>query len=216
MWRRLLTAVGVIGTTVAIHEGAHAVVAVRSGGKVREIGVGFGPALFRTRMGGIPVVLRALPLGGYAAIDIEQMPARRRIPLLLAGPLANIAVGAQLLAATQRQPAIRIGDGKPVGFTGFIGTMSALIEAAGQGPGAVARLAGAVNLGVGLMNLLPIYPLDGGHIAMSAMEARGVSERTRSVFARLSVAIFFLITQMAMVGDLRRLAANREQRTGNR
>jgi len=205
MWRRLLTAVGVIGATVAIHEGAHAVMAVRSGGKVKEIGVGFGPALARTRLGGIPVVLRAHPQGGYAAIDLEALPAHRRFPLLLAGPLANIAVGAQLLAWTRNQPAVLIGDGKPVGFTGFLGTMSALMDAATQGPGAVARLAGAVNLGVGLMNLLPIYPLDGGHIAMSAMEARGVSLRARTAFARLTAAIFLLIAQIAMLGDIRRL-----------
>ncbi len=212
MFKRILTALGVIGATVAIHEAAHAVVAVRSGGKVKELGIGFGPALARTRLGDIPVVLRALPLGGYAAIDIEQLPPRRRLPLLLAGPLANIAVGAQLLSATRRQPLVLIGDGQPVGFTGILGTMNALIEAAGQGPGAVARLAGAVNLGVGLMNLLPIYPLDGGHIAMSALEAGGASPRLRAVFARVSFAIFFLIAQMAMVGDVRRLAANRERR----
>lgn len=205
MWRRVLTAIGVLGATVAIHEGAHAVMAVRSGGKVKEIGVGFGPVLGRTHLAGIPVALRALPLGGYAAIDMEQLPVHRRLPLLLAGPLANIAVGAQLLAWTRHQPAVRIGDGTPVGFTGFVGTMSALIDAAGQGPGAVARLAGAVNLGVGLMNLLPMYPLDGGHIAMSAMEARGVPERARTVFARLTAAIFLLIAQMAMFGDIRRL-----------
>lgn len=205
MWRRLLTAIGVIGATVAIHEGAHALMAVRSGGKVKEIGVGFGPVLARTRVGGVPVALRALPLGGYAAIDIEQLPPRRRFPLLLAGPLANIAVGAQLLVWTRHQPPVRIGGGRPVGVTGFLGTMSALIEAAGQGPGAVLRLAGVVNLGVGLMNLLPIYPLDGGHIALSAMEARGVPARARTAFARITAAIFLLIAQMAMLGDLRRL-----------
>lgn len=205
MWKRVLTALGVIGATVAVHEGAHVLAAVRTGGKVKEVGVGFGPALVRARVRDVPVVLRALPFGGYAAIDIEQMPPSRRWPLLLAGPIANIAIGAQLLAWTRNQPAVRIGGGKPVGVTGFLGTMSALMDAAGQGPGAVLRLAGAVNLGVGLMNLLPIYPLDGGHIAMSAMEARGVSERTRTIFARLTAGFFLLLAQMAMAGDLRRL-----------
>ena len=71
------------------------------------------------------------------------------------------------------------------------------------------RLAGAINVGLGLMNLLPVYPLDGGHAVMSLMEARGVPRPARMAFARLTAAVFFLLVQSAMVGDLRRLAGDR-------
>lgn len=216
MWRKILTALGVIGATVAVHEAAHALVAARRGGTVREIGVGFGPPLVRTRVRSLPVVVRAFPFGGYAAVDIEKIPPRRRVGMLLAGPLANIAVGVPLLFAFRRHSSVALGDGRAVGLTGFVGTLSALTRAAAEGPGAVGRLAGAINVGLGLMNLMPVYPLDGGHVVMSLMEARGVSQRTRLAFARITAAAFVVLVQTAMLADLRRLAqgtANRKRGT---
>lgn len=205
-WRHLLSAIGVIGATVALHEVAHAVAAARAGGTVKEVGVGFGPPLLRFRVRGLPVVVRALPLGGYAAVDVEQIPPRRRIPMLLAGPLANIVAGLPLLLAFRRHHIEVPTDGRRVGLTGFLGTLAALASAAAQGPGSLARLAGSINVGLGVMNLLPVYPLDGGHVAMSIMEERGVPRGTRTAFARLTAAAFVLLVQAAMLGDLRRLA----------
>lgn len=212
LWRRIATAVGVIGATVALHEAAHAVAAARGGGRVKEIGVGFGPSVLRLRVRSTPVVVRAFPLGGYAALDIEQIPPRERIGMLLAGPLANIAVGLPLLFGFRRHDGVMLEAEHRVGVTGFIGTLSALSRAAEQGVGAVGRLAGAINVGLGMMNLMPVYPLDGGHVAMTIMESRGVPRQARAAFARLTAALFFLLVQNAMLGDLRRLTAN--TRTG--
>lgn len=210
MWRRLLTALGVIGATVAVHEAAHAVAAARAGGTVREVGVGFGPALLRTRVRTLPLVVRALPLGGYAAVDVGAIPPRRRVGLLLAGPLANLAVGAPLLYFLRGHPTVTlVDDGRRVGLTGFLGTFSALFQAADRGPGAVGRLAGAINVGLGLMNLMPVYPLDGGHVVTSLLEARGASPRTRAAFVRAGAVAFALLVQSAMLADLRRLARAR-------
>lgn len=213
MWRKVLTALGIVGATVAVHEAAHAVAAARGGGTVKEIGVGFGPALFRTKVRRLPLVVRAFPLGGYAAVDVEQIPPRRRIGMLLAGPLANILLGAPLLYALRHHPTPALGDeGKAVGLTGFLGTFSALFQAAAQGPGSLGRLAGGINVGLGLMNLMPIYPLDGGHVVASLMEARGASPRARSAFMRLTAVAFALLVQSAMMADLRRLTAARRRR----
>lgn len=207
MWRRLLVALGVIGATVAVHEAAHAVVATRAGGRVKEIGVGFGPPLFRTTIRSLPLVIRAFPIGGYAAVDVEEIPPRRRVGMLLAGPLANIVLGAPLLYALRRYPAVALGDSdRPVGLTGFLGTFSALFRAADQGAGSVGRLAGAINVGLGIMNLMPVYPLDGGHVVASVLEARGASVRTRTAFMRLTAVAFALLVHGAMMADLRRLA----------
>jgi len=199
----------VVGATVAVHEAAHAVAAARGGGGVREIGVGLGPVLFRTRVRRLPVVVRALPLGGYAAVDAEAIPPRRRVGMLLAGPLANIVLGLPLLYALRRHPIVSLGDeSKTIGLTGFVGTFSALFRAADQGPGAVGRLAGAINVGLGVMNLVPVYPLDGGHVVASLMEARGASPRARTAFMRLTAVAFALIVQAAMMADMRRLTAS--------
>ena len=205
-WRRVLTACGVIGATVAVHEAAHALAAARAGGRVREVGIGFGPVLFRTQIRSLPLSFRAFPLGGYAHIDVDDVPPQRRIPLLLAGPLTNIALGIPLLLAMRRHPVVTLGDfDRRVGLTGAIGTFTALFRAAESGPGAVGRLAGAINVGLGVMNLMPIYPLDGGHVVNSLLEARGASPGIRAWFTRFTAAVFALIVQRAMLADLRRL-----------
>lgn len=216
LWRRVAAAIGAIGATVALHEAAHAVAAVRGGGRVKEIGVGFGPPLVRIRVRSLPFVVRLFPLGGYAAVDVEQVPPHQRIRMLLAGPLTNIVVGGALVLGLRRYPSVALGEGRGVGFTGFAGTLSALIQAAEKGPGSVGRLTGAINVGLGLMNLLPVYPLDGGHVVLSVMEAHGVSSRARAAFARLTSAVFLLLVQIAMLGDLRRLmTGTREPGTAN-
>ena len=204
-WRHVLAALGVIGISVALHEAAHAVTAARAGAKVKEVGIGFGPPLFRLRVRGLPLVVRMLPVGGYAAVDQDELPPPRRIPMLLAGPL---------MVAFRRYPVQMPSDGKRVGMAGFAGTLAALIRAAAQGPGSIARLAGSLNVGLGLANLLPVYPLDGGHVVMSMMEMRGVPQETRHRFARLTSVAFLLLARAAMLGDLRRLSAGVE--TGKR
>ncbi len=204
--RRRLAAAGVIGATVALHELAHALVAVRLGGRVREVGVGFGPPLLRVALRGVPVVLRLLPAGGYAAVDTETLPVRRRIPVLLAGPVANIAAGVGLLLALRRHPSVAPAGGRAVEVTGVVGALAQLAQAARQGAGPLGRVAGAVNLGLGLMNLLPVYPLDGGHVVVSLMEARGLPVRVRQAFVQLSSLVFVLLAEAALLGDLRRLA----------
>ncbi len=215
-WADFLTALGVIGATVALHEAAHAVAAVRAGGTVKEVGVGFGPALLRLRVGRLPVAVRALPMGGYAAVDAGHIAPLRRIPMLLAGPLTNIIAGAALLLAFRRHPVSLPTNGRQVGVTGVVGALSALAHAARLGPGAVARLAGSINLGLGVMNLLPVFPLDGGHVALNLMEARGISPKTRTVFSRITAAVFLTIAHAALVGDLRRLAGTRDRGPGTR
>ncbi len=211
-WRTVATAVGVVGVTIGVHEAAHALVAALSGGMVREIGIGFGPPLLRARVRSIPVAVRALPVGGYAAVEVDHLPPRRRIGMLLAGPLANLAIGAVLLLSLRRQPMVALGRGRGVGLTGVVGTVSALIRAAEKGPGAVARLAGAVNVGLGAMNLLPIYPLDGGHVVMNVMEAHGVPLRARAAFAGITAAAFLWLVQAAVLGDLRRMSPVAQRR----
>src|SRR5512134_828219 len=94
-------AVGVLAGTVLVHEVAHAIAARRVGGEVREVGIGFGPVLARRRIGGVDVSLRPIPVGGFAAIEVEKLPPRRRLQVLLAGPLANIALGLLLRAVVR-------------------------------------------------------------------------------------------------------------------
>lgn len=205
-WGRWAKATGIIGGTVMLHEIAHALAARRAGGEVREVGVGFGPVLLRCKVGGVDVTLRPLPLGGLAAIDIDRLPPARRVSVLLAGPLANITVGL-LLRQAARMPAPPLFPGK-VGRMEVGGLLSALAMLAGAASGgmrSLAAAAGAVNLSVGISNLLPLLPLDGGHLAVARMESTGARPRAVSLFRGVSAALFVWLAAWATVADLARL-----------
>jgi len=212
-WIRWAQALGVMGGTVLLHEVAHAVAARRTGGTVREVGIGFGPVVARGRVGGVDVTLRPIPIGGFAAIDIERLPPNRRAVVLLAGPLANI--GAGLLLREMARPLTREGSPpalgalpgqtRPIEVGGLPSALVMLIRAAGAGPRALARAAGDINLGVGLANLLPVLPLDGGHLAAAQLEAAGASRAVVTAFKQITAGLFAWFVTRVLAADLARL-----------
>jgi membrane-associated protease RseP (regulator of RpoE activity) len=204
--RRWAEAVGVLAGTVMLHELAHAFAARRAGGTVREVGIGFGPALARRRVGGVQVSLRPVPLGGFAAIEIENLPPHRRVPVLLAGPLANIAVGLLLraMAGTVR-PASLPGHTRRVEVGGLVTALAVLTRASASGPRVLARAAADVNLSVGLANLVPLLPLDGGHLAVARLEAAGAGRPLLAAFRQVTSALFLWIVARVLLADLARL-----------
>ncbi|MDR7554901.1 MAG: site-2 protease family protein [Armatimonadota bacterium] len=205
-WAGRAQALGVIGATVALHELAHAAVARAVGGQVREVALGFGPPVARGRIGGTTLSLRPVPLGGFAAIDIDRLPPARRLPVLLAGPLANLAVGFVLRALGDRRGPDRLpGQRRAVEVGGLLAALAMLQQAASMGPQALVRTAGVLNFSVGLANLLPLVPLDGGHLAMARMEAAGVSPAARRWFRRLTVGLFVGLVARVFFADLARL-----------
>lgn len=205
-WLRLLQAASVVGATVLVHEVAHAVAARRAGGVVREVGIGFGPPLARRRVGETDVTLRPVPLGGFAAIDIERLPPGRRVPVLLAGPLANVAVGLLLRAlAGSAAPTELPGQRRGVEVGGLLAALTMLTRAADGGGRSLARAAGDLNLSVGVANLLPIVPLDGGHLATAHLEAAGASPAVLSAFRQVTAALFITLAIRVLLGDLGRL-----------
>lgn len=206
MWGRWAKALGVLSGTVLLHEVAHAVAARRVGGKVSEVGIGFGPRLLARRFGDTLVSLRPLLFGGFAAIDVERLPPERRIPVLLAGPLANILAGLLLLPArvTPAQVSAIVPPGSPrVQLAGLIGALSMLLRV--DNATALRFLAAQINLSVGLANLLPLMPLDGGHLAMARMEAKGVPADQRNLFRQISALLFFRLLLAVLLQDLRRI-----------
>jgi len=212
-WTRWAQALGVIGGTVLLHEVAHAVAARRAGGVVREVGVGFGPVVARCRIRGVDVTLRPVPIGGFAAIDVEKLPPRRRATVLLAGPLANIAAGLLLRQMAGFPAGGRSGPGpvglpgqtRPVEVGGLLAAMVMLRRAAAAGPRSLVRTAGDINLSVGLANLLPIVPLDGGHLVAAQLEAAGASRAAVFAFKQITAGLFAWLVSRVLVSDLVRL-----------
>jgi len=209
MWYRWLRATAVLCGTVLVHELAHAAAAWRAGGRVREIAVGFGPRLLARRVHETTFSVRPLLVGGFAAIDVEELPPERRVPVLLAGPLANLLLGLWLLprGAALRTATLSAGRaGAPsssVQISGVVGAMVMLLRAAH--PLALRHLAAQINLSVGLANLLPLLPLDGGHLALAKMEAKGVPAAGRNFYRHASALVFFWLLLQVLAGDLRRL-----------
>ena len=203
---RWAQAIGVLAGTVLIHEVAHAVAARRAGGAVRELGIGFGPVLARRRIGGIDVTLRPVPLGGFAAIDVEKLPPSRRLPVLLAGPLANIAVGMVLRALARSETPVGLpGQTRPMEVGGMLAAVTMLRQASAAGPAALARAAGDINLSVGLANLLPVFPLDGGHVVAAQLEAAGASRTAVAAFKQITAGLFLSLAIRVLLADLARL-----------
>jgi membrane-associated protease RseP (regulator of RpoE activity) len=191
---------------VLVHELAHAVVARRVGGTVREVGIGFGPPVARRRVGGVSVTLRPIPFGGYAAIDLDQLPAARRTPVLLAGPIANIAVGLLLRRLVRPHRVAGLpGQTRRMEVGGVLAAMAMLSRAADLGPAALARAAGDINLSVGLANLLPVLPLDGGHLAAAQLEAAGVGRTAVAVFRQVTAGLFVWFALRVLLADMARL-----------
>lgn len=209
-------AAAVIGASVMLHEVAHALAAGRAGARVREVGVGFGPVLARSTVGGVPVSLRAVPLGGFAAIDVEELPPQKRVPVLLAGPLANIAAG--LLLRRLAGPAARAtglpGGASGVAVGGILSAINLLGRAARGGSRDLARAAGDVNLSVGIANLLPFVPLDGGHLAVARLETAGATRQTLGAFRLVTAAIFLWTTLAVLLSDLARARQAERPETG--
>lgn len=205
-WLRWLQALGVIAGTVLLHEVAHAVAARRAGGDVKEVGVGFGPPVARGRVGGVTVTLRPIPLGGFAAIDVDRLSLARRLPVLLAGPVVNIAVGLALRSMARPYEAIRLpGQTRQVEIGGLLSAFHMLTHAADAGPRALLRTAGDINLSVGMANLLPMLPLDGGHVAAAHLEAAGARRAIVTGFRQLTAGLFVWFALRVLLADLVRL-----------
>ncbi len=107
--------------SIAAHEAGHMFAARKSGGRVSEFMVGFGPSLLTFKRGHTRYGLKAIPFGGYVRIlgmrpagqgeapeseeeravpgkDFHLLSAPRRTATLLAGPFANLVLAALLLA----------------------------------------------------------------------------------------------------------------------
>ncbi|AUW93696.1 RIP metalloprotease RseP [Sulfobacillus thermotolerans] len=100
----------VFGVLVTVHELGHFLVAKAFGMRVEEFAVGFGPALYKRRVGETVYALRIIPLGGYNRLagmegnktaDPREYPNRplwQRFLVVLAGPIMNLILAAILYA----------------------------------------------------------------------------------------------------------------------
>ena len=64
-----------------------------------------------------------------------------------------------------------------------------------------------ISVNLGLINLLPVPVLDGGHLAFFLIEAlrrRPISRRTREVASLLGMSVLFVLMMIAFKNDVER------------
>ena len=97
----ILIAIIAFGAIVTVHEFGHFFVAKLCGIKVNEFSIGMGPLLFKWGKGETQYSLRALPIGGYCAMEGEdeesdndrafnKKPVWKRFLVVAAGATMNI------------------------------------------------------------------------------------------------------------------------------
>ena len=105
----IIIAVLVFGILVATHELGHFLSAKLLGVKVNEFAVGMGPALLKWGKGETLYSLRALPIGGFCAMEGEDDDSAdprsfgraswwRKIVILCAGAFMNFVTGVVIMA----------------------------------------------------------------------------------------------------------------------
>jgi hypothetical protein len=85
--------VSFLAPLIALHEAGHALVSRALGWQVCRIVIGYGRVLLKLRWGGVPIEVRALPLGGH----VVPAPKRLRAPRLENALIYAAGPGAELL-----------------------------------------------------------------------------------------------------------------------
>jgi len=108
----------VFSVVIMIHEMGHFITAKLSGIKVNEFSIGMGPQLYGKTIGDTEYSIRALPIGGYVAMEGEDeesdaegsftsVPVQNRICVVVAGAVMNLLLGFGVLCIlTNMQTAI--------------------------------------------------------------------------------------------------------------
>ncbi len=106
---QIIVAIFVFGLLIFIHELGHFTVGKLSGMKINEFAIGMGPAIWSSQKGETKYAIRALPIGGYVAVEGEDedsfdpraycnVALWKRILFVCAGALMNLLLGFLLFA----------------------------------------------------------------------------------------------------------------------
>jgi Zn-dependent protease len=126
--------------------------------------LGHGLAARRRGIDVGPITL--YPFGGSASFHLESERPRDEAAIAVAGPGVSLVIGACL------------------GLVGVASNASGVVAL--QGLGGVTLVLAALNVVLGLANLVPAYPLDGGRLVRAAVWARTGDERRGSKAAATS------------------------------
>ncbi|MDD6254674.1 MAG: RIP metalloprotease RseP [Eubacteriales bacterium] len=105
----IIAAIVIFAILVIVHEGGHFFAAKAVGVQVNEFSVGMGPLIYKKAKNGTDYSVRALPIGGYVALEGENedsdnehafnnRPAWAKALVIAAGPVMNFVLAVLVLA----------------------------------------------------------------------------------------------------------------------
>jgi|SRR5215212_3105002 membrane-associated protease RseP (regulator of RpoE activity) len=181
-----------IAAVLLIHELGHLLVARYFGFKVLSLSIGWGPQLLSFTDGfGTIWRIRAIPIGGSCGLDNNSGPKKVR-----RGLRSQTSQEALIYASG---PAFNLIFAACCGLlVPMLCTNCALYGSEMGSPGATAiRLVAELSVCTALFNLLPVLPLDGGRLCLTAIEAavgRQMSEKCENWFYGPSMVLIAGIT----------------------
>ena len=174
-------------------------------------GAGVRPLRFRVWREGRVFELSLTPRDAGAGPKIGITP---HLVVKKFGPLAAVREGlrsvgemtAQTLDVVRRLLTARIS---PKTLMGPLGIAQASGEAARGGAGSLLFLVAFVSLQVGILNLFPLAPLDGGHLAILAVEGvarRDLSPVVKGWIINAGAAVIFLLIGLVLYSDISKMS----------
>ncbi len=101
------------------------------------------------------------------------------------------------------------GQISPKTMMGPLGIAQASGDAARGGAGSLLFLVAVISLQVGILNLFPLVPLDGGHLAILAVEGvarRDMSPTVKGWIMNAGAAVIFLLIGLVLYSDISKMA----------
>lgn len=161
---------GLLFVIVVLHELGHSVVAQSYGVPVRQI--------------------LLLPIGGIAQLGKIPEKPDQELAIAIAGPLVNFAL-AGLLAI------VGLAAGLDMSLRGLGGVLSQLGSA---NLSAIFRYVFVSNLFLGLFNLLPAFPMDGGRVLRALLASRMDYARATALAVTIGQGLAWLMGLWGFLG----------------
>jgi regulator of sigma E protease len=162
----------------------------------------------------LPVTPAAVATAGKVEGKIGAMVAQMpEMVLVSSGPVDALGKGAERTWETASMTVRMIGkmitgQASLKNVTGPITIADVAGQAAKRGVVDFLQLIAFISISLGVMNLLPIPVLDGGHLLYYSLEVltgRPLPERIRDMAQRAGVGLLFLLMALAVSNDLARL-----------
>ena len=177
---------------VTVHELAHALVADRLGDPTaRRLGrITLNPLPHIDPLGALAFILAGFGWAKPVPVEARNLrhPVRDMALVAAAGPLSNFA--AAFVALVALRLLVRVGSAFP-----FVA----------EPLGGVLFWVYLFNLALGIFNLIPLPPLDGGHLAILAGEGlrrRDFSTAAKSWILNAGAMVLFLLIGLVLYTDL--------------